>query len=472
MTDKYNFHPSILRAYDIRGIIGQTLSTADAYQLGRSYATFAQKNGLHGAVAIGRDGRLSSPELSNALIKGLLESGYDVIDIGLVPTPALYYASYTQNVIGGIMVTGSHNPPNHNGFKMVMNKASVYGDDINTLGKIASSGEFITGKASLVNKDLKNDYVTSLIKNAYKPAGKKLKIAWDPGNGATGEIVEMLAKMIDAEHVLLNTKIDGTFPAHHPDPTLHENMEQLIDAVIKEKCDIGIAFDGDGDRIGAIDNLGRMIYGDQLLLIFSKDLLARRPGEKIIADVKTSNSVFERIRAFGGDAIMWKTGHSLVKAKMKESHSMLAGEMSGHIFFGENYYGFDDALFGACKLIGIMAHQKASLAETIDTFPISITTPELRIDVDEESKFQIVEDVKKELTANNKKFLDLDGIRVNEQRGWWLLRASNTQSCLIMRIEGTNLEDLYSLAAEVKGYFKTLNLSCAEIEAAVAQVKQ
>ncbi len=449
----HKFNPTIMRAYDIRGTVNKNLDVKDAYHLGRSFATYMYQNNIKGKVVLGRDGRLSSPELSEALVKGLIESGIDVLHVGLVPTPALYFAHFTVESAAAIMITGSHNPGDQNGFKMVMQHASFFGEDIQALAKIATKGEYVSGKGSLNEIDIKNDYITTLIAKTIKPNGKKLKVAWDAGNGATGEVVELLAKKLAGEHILLNTNIDGSFPVHHPDPTVPENLEQIMEVVKKEKCDFGIAFDGDGDRIGTVDNKGRMVFGDQQLLIFAKDLLSRVPNSKVIGDVKTSNMVFDKIREEGGQPIIWKTGHSHIKAKMKKEGAILAGEMSGHTFFGEDYFGFDDALFGACKFINIMSHSKDSLSEMIDAMPVLFSTPELRIDIEEEKKFKIVEELHKLIQAKKLDFNDLDGIRVTKPNGWWLLRASNTQSCLVMRVEGSTKKDMEAILQEVKGYF-------------------
>ena len=447
------FNSTIMRAYDIRGTVNKNLNTTDAYHLGRSFATYMHQNNIKGNLVLGRDGRISSPELYEALVKGLIESGINVIYIGIVPTPALYYAHFTQDSAAAIMITGSHNPGDQNGFKMVMQRASFFGDNIQDLAKIAAKGDYINGEGSVKEVDIKDEYIGTLINRTIKPNGKKLKIAWDSGNGSTGEIVELLTKKLRGEHILLNTKIDGTFPAHHPDPTVPENLEQIMEVVIREKCDFGIAFDGDGDRIGTVDNKGRMVFGDQQLLIYAKDLLSRIPNSKIIGDVKTSNMVFDKIREHGGQPIIWKTGHSHIKAKMKKEGAILAGEMSGHTFFGEDYFGFDDALFGACKIINILSHSKETLGNMIDAMPVLFSTPELRIDIEEEIKFKVVDDLKKLIVAKNLEFNDLDGIRVTKPNGWWLLRASNTQSCLVMRVEGNTMHDMESILTEVKSYF-------------------
>lgn len=459
----YTFDQSILRAYDIRGEFGLTLSEKDGYYIGRSFATYMQENKIPMVVAVGRDGRLSSPAIHKEMIRGLVECGAKVLDIGIVPTPELYYACFNLECNAGIMITGSHNPPAHNGFKMVMNKYSFFGDKIQRLGEIAKSGEFAEGKGSVENVNLHDKYVEDLINRAFGKCAKELRVAWDPGNGATGEVVASLAKKLPGKHFVINEKIDGNFPAHHPDPTVPENMDQLRELVKREKCDFGLAFDGDGDRLGAVDANGRMIFGDQLLLIYARDLLKRTPGAKVIADVKTSDAIFNAIRQFGGEPIMWKTGHSLIKAKMKEEGAPLAGEMSGHLFFGENYYGFDDSLFGATKLIHVMANEKMSITELVDTFPKTYSTPEIRVEVKEEEKFNIVDNIKDIMNANNVKFNELDGVRIVMENGWWLVRASNTQNILVVRVEGNDLTHLKTNIDSTLGYFTKLGITAPEL---------
>lgn len=448
------FDNSIIRAYDIRGIFNETLHPKDAYMVGLCFGSHL-KNTLGGnKISIGYDGRLSSPALKNELIKGVLDSGVDVVEIGLVPTPQLYYSVFELHCDAGIMVTGSHNPPTHNGFKiMLKGGVSFFGDDLIALAKNAASGVEVSGQIGAhTHVDVEQEYLNKLKTSAIGKLNKKLKIAWDSGNGATAEVVNALVKTIDAQHFVINDFIDGTFPAHHPDPTVEKNMVQLREIVLKNSCDFGIAFDGDGDRIGVIDNKGNMLVGEQLLLIYAYDLVKRHGNPKIIADVKTSDSIFARIASLGATPIMWKTGHSHIKAKMKSDGAILAGEMSGHIFFGEDYYYFDDALFGACKLINIFANQHKTINEVVESFPHNFSTPEIKIEVPEEIKFAIIEELialakDSEFTLNL-----LDGLRASNELGWWLIRASNTQNCLGVRIESTSLENLEKL----KGQFISL----------------
>lgn len=466
-NSSYNFNPEIMRAYDIRGKYGKNLTPQDSYHLGKAMASLIKQEKLPPTVCIGRDGRMSSPELHTGLVEGLLQSGIAITDIDLVATPTLYYATITRGTTAGIMITGSHNPADQNGFKLVYQGASFFGDRIQQLVRIAAAADFVEGNGSIEFIDISQEYISSLKQNAAKKIGRRLKVAWDPGNGATGNLVEKLASVIDCEHFLINTKVDGTFPNHHPDPTIPENMAQLIDLVRKNECDIGFAFDGDGDRLGVVDNKGRMIFGDKILLILAQDLLERKPGAKVIADVKTSDLIFSKISELGGTPIVWKTGHSLIKAKMKEEAALLAGEMSGHLFFGEDYYGFDDALFAACKMINILSNSDMLLSEMVDKIPESHSTPELRIDVDETIKFKLIDDLKLHLTNQNLKFNDLDGVRVKESNGWWLVRASNTQNALIVRVEGNTGKDLHLLCNKVISLFDILGIDSTEVKKSV-----
>lgn len=450
------FDPSILRAYDIRGVVGETLHHEDALHLGKSFAShIIRESGKSDArIALVYDGRLSTPDLRSKLIEGLTSTGAQVEDYGLGPTPSLYHAVHRSNADGGIMITGSHNPASHNGFKMMRGKASVFGDEIQTLGEIANRGDYVTGSGSITSKSLKTEYLADLL-SAYKADGSEpLKVAFDPGNGSAGEITQQLAERLPGEHVVINAEIDGNFPAHHPDPTVPANMQQLIQTVKEQGCDFGIAFDGDGDRIGAVDKTGRILFGDQLMILFSRDLLTRHPGATIIADVKASQTLFEDISAHGGTPLMWKTGHSLVKSKMKETGAKLAGEMSGHIFFADDYYGYDDGLYAAVRLINLVAHSSDSLETMIDSLPACFSTPEIRIDVPEAEKFAMVEAIEQELAKTSQDVSTVDGVRVNTDDGWWLMRASNTQPALVVRAESQNEEALARLKETLKSQLR------------------
>ena len=439
----HRFDQTILREYDIRGIVGKTLSSADAQAIGRAYAlTIVAAGSLR--VAVGYDGRLTSPELEAALVDGLVTEGADVMRIGRGPTPMLYYAAATLGVDGGIMVTGSHNPPDHNGFKFVARGKPFYGAAIQRLGEIALGfGAPNRSHGRVTKYAIHNDYVERLARD-YDGA-RPLTVAWDVGNGATGEVVQELTARLPGRHILLNETIDGTFPAHHPDPTIPENLVQLQQAVARERCDLGVAFDGDGDRIGVVDGRGRILWGDQLMVVLARDVLARHPGAPIIADVKASQVLFDEIARMGGCPVMAATGHSLIKAKLAETGAPLAGEMSGHIFFADGYYGFDDAVYVAVRLLGVLSRSQQSLAQIGDRLPAVVNTPELRFPCDEARKFEVVHEVRERLREGGVEITDIDGVRVRTADGWWLLRASNTQAVLVARAESATVDGLVRL---------------------------
>jgi phosphomannomutase len=442
--DGHRFNPTILREYDIRGIVGETLGEADARAIGRAFATMLAERGGR-RVAIGYDGRLSSPALEAALVGGLTASGCDVVRIGLGPTPMLYFAAFTLDVDAGIMITGSHNPADYNGFKMMVLKKPFFGPDIQRLGEVAAAGDFATGAGAVAEHRVFDAYVERLLRD-YD--GKRpLKIAWDAGNGATGAALVSLTARLPGEHILLNEIIDGTFPAHHPDPTEPKNLVQLQAAVAEHRCDLGIAFDGDGDRIGVVDGQGRILWGDQLMVLLAEDILKAKPGATIIADVKASQVLFDEIARMGGTPLMWRTGHSLIKTKMAETGAPLAGEMSGHIFFADRYYGYDDALYAAVRLLDILARGTVSLAARRDRLPAVVNTPELRFPCSETRKFAVVEEVQRRLRKAGAEMSDIDGVRVRILDGWWLLRASNTQDVLVARAEARDVAGLKRLKA-------------------------
>jgi len=451
----HRFAPQILREYDIRGTVGEMLSEDDAFALGRAYgAVLRARDGR--LVCVGYDGRLSSPALEARLVDGLCASGMRVLRIGLGPTPALYFATRAMAADGGIMVTGSHNPPDHNGFKMMLGAGPFWGDDIQNLGDIAARGAWIDGEGEAREIALHDAYVARL-RTDYT-ATRGLKVAWDAGNGAAGDAMVQLTAQLPGEHILLNEKIDGTFPAHHPDPTVPENLQQLQAVVAAEGCDLGIAFDGDGDRIGVIDGQGRILWGDQLLSIYARDLLLRRPGATVIADVKASQVLFDEVARHGGKPVMAATGHSIIKSRMAELSAPLAGEMSGHIFFADHYYGFDDALYAAIRLLDILARSDDSLAAMRDALPQVVNTPEIRFDVTEDKKFGIVDEVKVRLAKTDANVDDTDGVRVLNDDGWWLLRASNTQAVLVVRCESQTDEGLTRLKATVTEQLRLSNV--------------
>jgi phosphomannomutase len=445
-----------LREYDIRGVIGETLGTEDARAIGRGFATMLREAGGK-KVAVGYDGRLSSPMLEHALIEGLNASGCDVVRVGMGPTPMLYYAeASTEQVDGGIQITGSHNPANYNGFKMVFMGRPFFGEDILEIGRRAQAGEWADGCGTVESREILDEYIDRVLTGLEGIDHERLaglRIGWDAGNGAAGPALEALAARLPGEHHLLYTDIDGSFPNHHPDPTVPANLEDLQRLVADKKLDFGVAFDGDGDRIGAIDGEGRIIWGDQLLMIYAEDLLARMPGATVIADVKASRALFERVAELGGKPLMWKTGHSLIKSKMKETSAPLAGEMSGHVFFADTYYGYDDALYAAIRLIAASARLGRSVTELRGAMRPMVNTPELRFQVDESRKFAAIEEVKQRLAglgASADISVDgTDGVRVTTADGWWLLRASNTQDVLVARAESETQEGLDRLMAQI-----------------------
>jgi phosphomannomutase len=442
----HQFHPSALREYDIRGIVGATLTDDDAYAIGRSFGTIVRRGG--GArVAVGYDGRLSSPILEAALNRGLTESGVDVVRVGLGPTPMLYYAECViDGVDGGIQITGSHNPPDYNGFKMVHRHGPFFGADIQNIGALSAAGDWESGAGQISDHPIFGAYVDR-IASAYK--GRPFRIGWDAGNGAAGAVIEALVKKLPGEHFTLFTTIDGTFPNHHPDPTMPENLIDLQRLVADNNLHFGVAFDGDGDRIGAVDGEGRIVWGDQLLGILAEPVLKELPGATIIADVKASQALYDRIAELGGVPLMWKTGHSLVKAKMKEVNAPIAGEMSGHIFFAHGYYGFDDAIYGAVALMNAVDELGGSLTALKSAMPAMVNTPEMRFQVDETRKFAVIDEVLARLEAAGADVNRTDGARVNTPDGWWLLRASNTQDVLVARAEAADQAGLDRLMAMI-----------------------
>jgi phosphomannomutase len=441
----HRFNRTILREYDIRGIVGDTLTEADAYALGRTFASLAVDEGAK-RIAVGRDGRTHSGMLEAALIRGLTEGGVDVLQVGMGPSPMLYFATYYLDVDGGIQVTGSHNPADYNGFKLLLKGRSVFGEEIQAIGRRATAGDWTEGRGSFEEVDLREAYANRLLEGF---SGKPYRIGWDAGNGAAGPILDMLVERLPGQHYTIFTKVDGTFPNHHPDPTVEKNLADLKQLVADKGLDFGIAFDGDGDRIGAVDGRGRVIWGDQLLAILAEAVLKEQPGATIIADVKASQVLFDRVAELGGQPLMWKTGHSLIKSKMKETGAPLAGEMSGHVFFKHRWYGFDDALYAAVRLIEAVSQSGKSLTEIMDAMPKTTATPEMRFQVDEARKFAIVDEIRDRLSTDGAKVDATDGVRVSTGDGWWLLRASNTQDVLVARAEASDQTGVERLVAEI-----------------------
>ena len=455
----HSFNATALREYDIRGIVGQTIGDGDAYAIGRTFGTLIIRDGRK-CVAVGRDGRLSSPSLEANLVRGLTESGVDVIRVGLGPTPMLYYAeAVLERVDGGIQITGSHNPAEYNGFKMVFAHAPFYGADIQRLGVMAAAGDWESGSGTVSDHDIEDAYVARLVEG-YD--GGAFRIGWDAGNGAAGRVIEKLTALLPGEHHLIFTDIDGTFPNHHPDPTEEKNLADLKALVAREKLDFGVAFDGDGDRIGAIDGQGRVIWGDQILSILAEPVLKVLPGATIIADVKASQALYDRIAELGGVPLMWKTGHSLIKVKMKETGSPLAGEMSGHIFYAHEFYGFDDAQYVAVRFIRAIRELGGSLTALKDAMPAMINTPEMRFQVDETRKFAVIDELLSRLEAEGANVNRTDGARVNTPDGWWLLRASNTQDVLVARAEAMDQAGLDRLMAQIDAQLAASGLERGE----------
>jgi phosphomannomutase len=456
----HQFDPTSLREYDIRGIVGQALGPDDARAIGRGFATLLRRAGGT-RVAVGRDGRLSSPMLEEALVAGLTASGVDVVRIGMGPTPMLYYAEATLEVDGGIQITGSHNPGNYNGFKMVFQHRPFFGEDIQTIGRMAAEGDWEDAETpgSVTDYDILDAYVGRLVAGY---AGGAYRIGWDTGNGAAGPVVEKLVQLLPGEHHVLFAEVDGNFPNHHPDPTEEKNLADLKRLVAEKNLDFGLAFDGDGDRLGAIDGAGRVIWGDQLLSILAEPVLRELPGATIIADVKASQALYDRVAELGGTPLMWKTGHSLIKTKMKETDAPLAGEMSGHIFFAHNYYGFDDAQYAAVRLIQAVHVIGKPMTQIKDEMPAMINTPEMRFQVDESRKFPVVDEILDRLEAEGADVNRTDGARVNTPDGWWLLRASNTQDVLVARAEAKSQEGLDRLLGQIDAQLAASGLERGE----------
>lgn len=440
MPFRHDFDPTSLREYDIRGVVGKTLHAQDAFAIGRTFASMVLRSGGR-KIVVGYDGRLSSPELEEALVRGAVESGADVMRIGCGPTPMLYFASVAETADGAVMVTGSHNPPDYNGFKMMMGGKPFYGDQIRDLGRLAAAGDVVPqahGQARTV--DISTRYLDRLVED-YDGV-RPLRVVWDNGNSAAGVVLDRLVAKLPGEHRILFGEVDGHFPNHHPDPTVEKNLQDLIHAVHEDKADLGIAFDGDADRIGLLDNKGQIFWGDQMLVLLARDVLSRHPGATIIADVKASQTLFDEVSKAGGKPLMWKTGHSLIKTKMAETGSPLAGEMSGHIFFADKWYGFDDALYAAIRVLGIVSRLPGALSEFRDNLPVTVTTPELRFNCDDRRKFEVIREVAARLREEGANVSEIDGVRVNTSDGWWLLRASNTQAVLVARAEAGDASGL------------------------------
>jgi phosphomannomutase/phosphoglucomutase len=443
----------IFRQYDIRGIVGRDLTEDAARSIGRAYGSYLATHGSRGAVAVGRDNRPSGSALRDALVSGITASGFDVIDIGVVPTPLLYWALHHLPVAGGIQITGSHNPPEYNGFKLSAGTTSLHGEEIQQLYQLIANGTFSSGAGNVRQEPVIERYLDDMVER-IRPLSRPLRVVLDCGNGAGALVGPQLLERIGANLTTLFCESDGTFPNHHPDPTVVENLEDIIGAVREERADIGIAFDGDADRIGVVDERGEIIWGDHVLILYARDVLARTgKGQAVIFDVKCSQALPDAITAAGGRPIMWKTGHSLIKDKMKAEHAPIAGEMSGHMFFEEGFYGHDDAIYGAARLLRILADSKSTVSELLADVPRFVSTPEIRVEVDEARKFGIVEDAVRHFRARYD-VIDVDGVRVLFGDGWGLVRASNTQPVLVLRFEARTPERLQAIRDEFESWLR------------------
>ena len=437
---------TIFREYDIRGIANEELLDPGIVELGQAIGTYLQrKNGKN--INLGRDCRLSSTRLRNALIEGLVASGCNVTDIGVAPTPLLYYSVFHLKAGGAVMITGSHNPSEYNGFKVVSGGSTIHGEEIQELRRMIEKRDFLAGAGSEKSVDVVTPYVDEI--SAQFQFGRRVKVVADAGNGTAGPVMHRIFQKLNCEATELFFDMDGHFPNHHPDPTVPKNLAQLIATVKSKGADLGIAFDGDGDRIGAVDDQGTVIYGDQLMIIYSREILERKPGATFIGEVKCSQALYDDIRRHGGNAIMWRTGHSLIKAKMKETRAELAGEMSGHMFFADRYYGFDDALYAACRLMEIVAWSGRPLSAQLADLPKTVATPEIRVDCDDERKFEVVKRVTEQYRKTHQ-IVDVDGVRMLFPHGWGLVRASNTQPVLVLRFEASTPELLAQYQSEVE----------------------
>ena len=446
--------PTIFREYDIRGIADLEMLSPDVVNLGRAIGTYMRRYSGP-KVSLGRDVRLSGTRLHAALLEGLLDSGCEVTDIGVVPTPVLYYSVHHHHADAGVMITGSHNPSEYNGFKMMTSTKSVFGEAIQEIQQILVKQDFLTGEGSVKHADAVTPYVDEVAAQ-FSKLSRRVKVVIDAGNGTGGPVMQRILDQINVDATPLFFEPDGRFPNHHPDPTVLENLEHLAHAVREQKAELGIAFDGDTDRIGAVDEHGHVVYGDFLLLIYAREILTRKPGSTFIGEVKCSQVMYDELEKLGGRPIMYKTGHSLIKTKMKAEHAELAGEMSGHMFFADRYYGFDDAMYAACRLLEIVADSGKPLSAQVAGLPKTVSTPELRVDCPDEEKFDVVARLALRYKATHN-VVDVDGVRVLFDQGWGLVRASNTQPVLVMRFEAT--DDV------------ALNAYRQEMEQAVAEAK-
>lgn len=445
----------IFRNYDIRGIFEKELKEESVRLIGKAIGTYIKRRGGR-EIVVGRDGRLSSPVIRDWLISGLLSTGINVIDVGMVPTPLNYFAIYHWDRDGGVMITGSHNPPDYNGFKVLCGKETLYGPEIKSLYKLIVKDDFEVGEGKVLERDVIKEYQEYVEKNIKQQ--RPMKFVVDGGNGVGCFVARDIFLSLGNEIETLFCEVDGNFPNHHPDPTVPENMKILQKKVVELEADFGIAYDGDADRLGIVDDRGRLLFGDQIVMILARQVLKAYKGAKIISDVKASKFLFEEIKRLGGQPIMWKTGHSFIKKKMKEEGALLAGEMSGHIFFADRYYGFDDAIYSSARFVEYLSSLDKKLSEIVDNLPKAFSTPEIRLETKEETKFEVVTEVKKKLESLHPDYpvIDIDGVRIEYPDGWALVRASNTQPVLVLRFEAVSKDSLDRIRKEVEGILKEL----------------
>ena len=427
--------PEIFREYDIRGEVGKTLNEEIVYALGRAIGSEAYSRGEQ-KVLVARDGRVSSPQLHNALVQGLISSGRDVIDLGMAPTPVLYFATGALKIRSGVMLTGSHNPPQHNGLKIVLAGETLYGRDIKALYTRIQDNDFLSGKGRKKDLDFEQSYLEKVVSDIN--LDKPLKVAVDCGNGVTGNLLPRLLQALGCEVLALHTEVDGNFPNHHPDPNKAANLQDLIEMVKSESADLGIAFDGDGDRLGVVDSSGKIIWTDRVMMLLAADVLSRNSGAEIIFDVKCSRYLVDVIKQNQGVPVMWKTGHSLMKAKMRESGALFGGEGSGHIYIKERWNGFDDAIYAAARVLELLAKDTRSSAEVFAGFPEGVSTEEINITVPDKVKFKLVDALSKKVTFEGANINTIDGIRAEYEQGWFLIRASNTTPSIVVKFEADN----------------------------------
>jgi phosphomannomutase/phosphoglucomutase len=443
-------NPQIFREYDIRGVVNKDLTPDIVRKIGQGFGTLMTRSGRRDLV-VGRDGRLSSKDFADALIEGLISTGCNVVDIGRCPTPVYYFSIFHFDKDGGMMVTGSHNPPEFNGFKVSVGKSTIFGKQIQNLRGLIEKGKFVTGKGDVSEMEIVQPYQDYIRKNIH--AEKRMKVVIDAGNGTAGVVAGPLLRDLGCEVEELYCEVDGRFPNHFPDPTIPGNLKDLIDRVKKTRADVGMGYDGDGDRIGVVDEQGNIIWGDQLMILFSREILKRQKGSVFVAEVKCSQNLFDDIEKHGGKATMWKTGHSLIKEKMKEEKAALGGEMSGHIFFADRYFGYDDAIYASCRLIELLSGKDQKLSQLLSDVPKTFITPEIRVDCPDEIKFKVAEKVKEMLSKDNP-IIDVDGVRVKFEDGWGLVRPSNTQPALVLRFEALTEERLQEIRKLVEDRVK------------------